>query len=193
MESSKNKRRKYDIEEVNELLEKNIELASHIHLDIEKCVHPVVLEWLRNYDDLTSGQPLSLYYSLMSTIAHLSMESTVMQWNRIPRYLNLYAIILGYSGLQLSVIDNYILHLSSIGVTKSGSVRECREGLEELYEFLLAHNIGNPLAIHSILDKFTEAGFMDQVRIKTINKTIHNRTHIIIVFCWLILMAKELS
>ncbi|CAF1008768.1 unnamed protein product [Rotaria sordida] len=73
-----------------------------------------------------------------------------MQWNRIPRFLNLYAIILGYSG-----------------VTKSGSVRECREALEELYEFLIAHNIGNPSAIHSILDKFTEAGFMDQLKEST--------------------------
>ena len=79
MEYYKNKRRKYDIEDVNELLEKNIELASRIHVDIEKCVHPTVLEWLRNDDDLTSGQPLSLYFSIMSTIAHLSIESNVLQ------------------------------------------------------------------------------------------------------------------
>jgi hypothetical protein len=98
MDYSKNKRRKYDIEEINELLEKNIDLASHIHFDIDKCIHPIVLQWLRKYDDITSGQTLSLYYTLMSTIAHLSMESTVMQWNRIPRFLNLYSIILGYSG-----------------------------------------------------------------------------------------------
>ena len=51
-----------------------------------------------------------------------------------------------------------------IGVTKSGSVQECREALEELYEFLIAYNIGDPNAINSILDKFTEAGFMDQVK-----------------------------
>ncbi|CAF2680533.1 unnamed protein product [Rotaria sp. Silwood2] len=142
MEAYKYKRRKYDIEDVNELLEKNIELASHIHVEVDKCIHPIVLQWLHNYDHLTSGQPLSLYYALMVTIAHLSMESTVMQWNRIARFLNLYSIILGYSG--------------------SGSVRECREALEELYEFLLINNIGNPNAIHSILDKFTEAGFIDQ-------------------------------
>ena len=43
-------------------------------------------------------------------------------------------------------------------------MRECREALEELYEFLIAHNIGDPNAINSILDKFTEAGFMDQVK-----------------------------
>jgi hypothetical protein len=110
MESSKNKRRKYDIEDINELLEKNIELASHIHVDIENCVHPIVLQWLRNYDDLTSGQPLSLYYSLMSTIAHLSMESTVMQWNRIPRFLNLYSIILGYSGLHIYISFSIFLY-----------------------------------------------------------------------------------
>ncbi len=57
-------------------------------------------------------------------------------------------------------------------MTKSGSVRECREALEELYEFLLANNIGKPTAIHSILDKFTEAGFMDQVRIKKKNNVV---------------------
>jgi hypothetical protein len=101
MDYQSNKRRKYNIEDINALLEKNIESASHIHVDIDKCVHPVVLKWLKTYDDLTSGQPLSLYYSLMSTVAHLSMESTVMQWNRIPRFLNLYSIILGYSGLLI--------------------------------------------------------------------------------------------
>ena len=56
-----------------------------------------------------------------------------------------------------------ILSLLSIGSTKSGSVRECREAIEELYEFLLAQNIGNPKSINSILDTFTEAGFLDQV------------------------------
>ena len=101
MDSYRYKRRKYDIEDVNELLEKNIELASHIHVEADKCVHPVVLKWLQNYDHMTSGQPLSLYYALMTTIAHLSMESTVMQWNTIARFLNLYSIILGYSGMSL--------------------------------------------------------------------------------------------
>ena len=70
MESSKHKRRKYDIEEVNELLENNIELASDIYIDIEKYVHPIVLKWLQNYDDMTSGQAVSLYYALIATIAH---------------------------------------------------------------------------------------------------------------------------
>ena len=46
MESSKHKRRKYDIEEVNELLENNIELGSDIYIDIEKYVHPIVLKRL---------------------------------------------------------------------------------------------------------------------------------------------------
>ncbi|CAF5123346.1 unnamed protein product, partial [Rotaria sp. Silwood1] len=94
-----------------------------IHVDIEKCMHPCILQWLCNYNDMTSGQPLSLYYALMATIAHLSIES----------------------------------------VSKSGSIRECREALEELYEFLITHGIGNPNAIHSILDQFTDAGFTDQV------------------------------
>jgi hypothetical protein len=98
MEYLKNKRRKYDIEDINQLLEQNIELASNIHIDIDKCIHPTILQWLKNYDDITNGQTLSLYYAFMSTVAHLCMESTVMQWNRIPRYLNLYSIILGYSG-----------------------------------------------------------------------------------------------
>ncbi|CAF2752802.1 unnamed protein product [Rotaria sp. Silwood2] len=69
-----------------------------------------------------------------------------MQWNRIPRFLIFYSIILGYSG-----------------ITKSGSVREYREALEELHEFLVANNIGNPNANNSILNKFTKAAFMDQV------------------------------
>lgn len=71
MEEPRNKRRRYEIEDVNELLERNIELASHIHVDPEKCVEPVILGWLRNYDHCTSGQPLSLYYALMTTIAHV--------------------------------------------------------------------------------------------------------------------------
>ena len=100
MSSDKTKRRKHDIEDVNELLEANIETASHIHVDAECCVNPTVLEWLHNYDHVTSGQPLSLYYSLMTTIAHLSMDSTVMQWNRIARFLNLYSIIIGFSGIE---------------------------------------------------------------------------------------------
>ncbi|CAF3805529.1 unnamed protein product [Rotaria sp. Silwood1] len=146
MEAPKQKRRKYDVEEVNELLENNIELAADIHVDIEKCMHPCILQWLCNYNDMTSGQPLSLYYALMATIAHLSIESTVLQWKHVSRYFNLYAIIIGISG-----------------VSKSGSIRECREALEELYEFFITHGIGNPNAVHSILDQFTDAGFIDQV------------------------------
>ena len=96
--SEKNKRRKYDIEDVNELLQRNIETASQIHAESDRCENPTVLLWLRNHDESTSRQPLSLYYALMTSIAHLSMESTVMQWNRIARHLNLYSIILGYSG-----------------------------------------------------------------------------------------------
>ena len=56
-----------------------------------------------------------------------------------------------------------ILSLVSIGSTKIGSVGECREAIEELKEFSLAQNIGNPKAINSILDTFIEAGFLDQV------------------------------
>ena len=161
--SENNKRRKYDIEDVNELLQRNIEASSQIHVEPDRCINSTVLQWLRNNDECTSGQPLSLYYSLMTTIAHLSMESTVMQWNRIARHLNLYSIILGYSGEKfIKIIDN-ILTLFLIGSTKSGSVRECREAIEELYEFLLAQNIGSPKSINSILDTFTEAGFLDQV------------------------------
>jgi hypothetical protein len=48
-------------------------------------------------------------------------------------------------------------------VTKSGSVREA---LKELYEFLLAHNIGSANTMHSIVDKFTEAGLMDHYSLK---------------------------
>lgn len=162
MDTSKSKRRRYDIEDVNELLERNIELASHIHVEPDKCVHPDVLKWLRNYDHLTNGQPLSLYYALMTTSAHLSIESVVLQWNRIARYCNLYSIILGYSGMTAH-LHRSILTEIRLGVTKSGSVRECRDALEELYEFLSMNQIGTSNAINSILDKFTEAGFIDQV------------------------------
>ena len=96
--TEKIKRRKYDIEDVNELLQRNIEAASQIHVEPEACVHPRILEWLRGYDQATSAQPLSLYYAMMTTIAHLSMTSTAMQWNQIARHLNLYSIILGISG-----------------------------------------------------------------------------------------------
>ena len=96
--SEKFKRKRHDIEDVNELLQQNIQFASEIGVEVNRCVHPRVLEWLVNYDHLTSGQPLSLYFALMTTMAHLSMESTVMQWNRISKHLNLYSILLGYSG-----------------------------------------------------------------------------------------------
>ncbi|CAF1540692.1 unnamed protein product [Adineta ricciae] len=78
------------------------------------------------------------------------MESTILQWNQIPRYFNLYSIILGYSG-----------------VTKSGCIREFREALEELYDFLSNNNIGSLTTAHSMLDKFTEAGFLDQLQQST--------------------------
>ncbi|CAF0900645.1 unnamed protein product, partial [Didymodactylos carnosus] len=47
-------------------------------------------------------------------------------------------------------------------VTKSGSVQECREGLEELYEFVGTYSADITNAINSIIDKFTEASLMDQ-------------------------------
>ena len=50
-----------------------------------------------------------------------------------------------------------------LGSKKSVSVRECREAIEELYGFLHTQNIGDTRAINSILDTFTEAGFLDQV------------------------------
>ena len=43
-------RRKYNIKDMNELLEKNIKLASHIHVEVVKCIHPMVLIWLPNYE-----------------------------------------------------------------------------------------------------------------------------------------------
>ena len=110
MDSYPNKRRKYDIEDINELLENNIELASHIHVEVDKCIHPMVLKWLQNYNHLTSGQTLSLYYTLMNTVAHLSMQSTVMQWNQIARYLNLYSIILGFSGMVIICLSLNLLY-----------------------------------------------------------------------------------
>ena len=33
-------------------------------------MHPIVLKWLQNYDDMTSGQAVSLHYALMATITH---------------------------------------------------------------------------------------------------------------------------
>ena len=101
--SEKIKRRRHDIEDVNQLLQQNIQLASEIHVEVDRCIDPTILRWLVNYDHLTSAQPLSLYFVLITTMAHLSMETTVMQWNRIPRYLNLYSIILGFSGNKLSI------------------------------------------------------------------------------------------
>ena len=99
MECTKAKKKKYDIEDINLLLEQNIESAANIDVDVNECANPIVLSWLKNYDDSTCGQPLSLYFCLMSCIAHLSIESIVLQWNDIPRHLNLYSIILGYSGI----------------------------------------------------------------------------------------------
>ena len=66
-------------------------------------------------------------------------------------------------------------NLNRLGSTKSGSVRECREAIEELYEFLLTHNIGDPRAMNSILDTFTEAGFLDQV---SVTSSSSDRSHV---------------
>ena len=81
--------------------------------------------------------------------------------------MNLYAIIIGYSG-----INNYfvlvIFQVTVSGVSKSGSVRECREVLKELYEVLSINSIDNPAVTHSILDKFTEAGFIDQINVQSL-------------------------
>lgn len=48
-------------------------------------------------------------------------------------------------------------------MAKSGCITECREAIEELYNFLYVNNIGNPDAMNAIIDEFTEAGFIDQV------------------------------
>lgn len=94
------KRRKICIEDVNLLLERNIERASCIQIDINECIHPTVLTWLRNYEHITSGQTLSLYYCLMSCISHLTMESYLIQNNYLLRHMNLYSIVLGFSGMN---------------------------------------------------------------------------------------------
>ena len=98
MESSKYKRRKFDIVEINELLENNIEAAADIYFDIHECINEKTLKWLENYNNVTSGQPLPLYYTLMATIGHVSMESTIIQLDHV-HHLNLYAIIIGNSGM----------------------------------------------------------------------------------------------
>jgi hypothetical protein len=161
--SDKSKRRRYDIEDGNELFGANVDAAAQIDVDVDRCLHPMISKWLRNYDHVTSSQPLSLYYALLTTIAHLTMESVVMQWNNFPRFMNLYSIILGFSG---SFVDVLSLSVSiRTGSTKSGSIKECRDSLEDLYDFLAANNIGDPNMTNAILDTFTDAGFIDQVNL----------------------------
>lgn len=99
MSLSRFRKKKFDIEQVNELVEHNIEAAADIDVDETKCMNEIVLKWMKNYDSFTSGQPLTLYYALMSTLAHICIQSEVLQWNTIARHLNLYAIIIGSSGI----------------------------------------------------------------------------------------------
>ena len=93
------------------MLENNIEIAADIHIDIEiykLCMHSVVLEWLQNYDDMTSGQVVRLYYALITTTAHIAIESKVRKWNHISRHFNLYAITIGHSGVRNYFFYSYI-------------------------------------------------------------------------------------
>ncbi|CAF3284785.1 unnamed protein product [Rotaria sp. Silwood2] len=99
MQSSTYKRRKYYTEEINELVENNIQAAADVNVDFNKCMDATILQWMKNYDEITSGQPLTLYYALMSTVAHISIQSNVLQWNDIPRHLNIYGLIVGNSGI----------------------------------------------------------------------------------------------
>jgi hypothetical protein len=98
--------RKYDDRTLSELLRKSLIEAADVEIDLEKCIDPLLLEWLVNYDYDTSAQPIGIFFTLMTVIAHVTHNINILQWNKIKKKLNLYSFILGISGILINLLNN---------------------------------------------------------------------------------------
>jgi len=90
--------RKNDDRTLSDLLRTGLLDAADVEIDIEKCIEPLLVDWLINYDYDTSAQPIGIFFILLTVIAHISHNITILQWNKIPKNLNIYSFILGISG-----------------------------------------------------------------------------------------------
>ena len=53
--------RKYDDRALSDLLRTSLLDAADVEIDIEKCIEPLLTEWLINYDYDTSAQPIGIF------------------------------------------------------------------------------------------------------------------------------------
>jgi len=90
--------RKYDDRTLSDLLRTGLLDAADVEIDIEKCIEPLLIKWLLNYDYDTSAQPIGIFFTLLTVIAHVAHNVTILQWNKIKKNLNIYSFILGISG-----------------------------------------------------------------------------------------------
>ncbi|CAF4128017.1 unnamed protein product, partial [Rotaria sp. Silwood1] len=90
--------RKYDDRTLSGLLRTGLLDAADVEIDIEKCIEPEIIEWLINYDCDTSAQPIGIFFTLLTVLAHVAHNITILQWNKIRKNLNIYSFILGISG-----------------------------------------------------------------------------------------------
>ncbi|CAF4403940.1 unnamed protein product [Rotaria sp. Silwood2] len=157
--------RKYDDRTLSDLLRTGLLDAADVEIDIEKCIEPLLSEWLTNYDYDTSAQPIGIFFTLLTVLAHVTHNVTILQWNKIRKHLNLYSFILGISG-----------------ACKSGFIRPVRAAYTALIDFLRQYHLGDPDSYNSLVDTFTTAGLYDQLVQSTnvlvlqeeIDTTLHN-------------------
>ncbi|CAF4515510.1 unnamed protein product [Rotaria sp. Silwood2] len=156
--------RKYDDRTLSDLLRAGLLDAADVEIDIEKCIEPLLNEWLMNYDYDTLAQPIGIFFTLLTVLGHVAHNVTILQWNKIRKHLNLYSFILG------------------ISACKSGFIRPVRCAYSALIDFLRQYNLGDPDSYSSLVDTFTTAGLYDQLVQSTdvlilqeeIDTTLHN-------------------
>ncbi|CAM4842150.1 unnamed protein product, partial [Rotaria magnacalcarata] len=138
--------RKYDDRTLSDLLRTGLLDAADVEIDIEKCIEPELIQWLMNYDYDTSAQPIGIFFTLLTVLAHVVHNITILQWNKIRKNLNIYSFILGISG-----------------ACKSGFIRPVRVAYTATMDFLHKYNLGDQDTYTSLVDTFTIAGLYDQL------------------------------
>ncbi|CAF2139242.1 unnamed protein product [Rotaria magnacalcarata] len=84
--------RKYDDRTLSDLLRTGLLDAADVEIDIEKCIEPELIQWLMNYDYDTSAQPIGIFFTLLTVLAHAVHNITILQWNKIRKNLNIYSL-----------------------------------------------------------------------------------------------------
>ncbi|CAF1598152.1 unnamed protein product, partial [Rotaria magnacalcarata] len=84
--------RKYDDRTLSDLLRTGLLDAADVEIDIEKCIEPELIQWLMNYDYDTSAQPIGIFFTLLTVLAHVVHNITILQWNKIRKNLNIYSL-----------------------------------------------------------------------------------------------------